>query len=95
VVGEGNHAAVRIVVGKKRLVIRYHAGKHRMGIIDLLQVEKRVKNRMRDIDLDPVILGQYPPHLSGHVVPLRGLEVVEENQAALQQVQAQILRLGI
>ena len=50
---------------------------------------------MRDVDFDPVMLGQDAPHLRRHVVPLRGLEIVEENQPALLEIAAQVQRFGV
>ena len=41
------------------------------------------------------LLGHHAPHLSRHVVPLRCLEVVEQNEAALQEVLPQVLRVSV
>ena len=46
----------------------------------------------RDVDFDPAMLGQHARHLSRHVVPLRlALEIVEDHEAAFEQVRSQVI----
>ena len=58
--------------------------------VDVLDAEERVEDAVRLIEPDEAAVGQHAPHLRLEVAPLlRAVEVLEDREAALQQVGAE------
>src|SRR5690349_12922008 len=64
--------------------------RERERIVDL---EERVEDRMRAIELHPVPVREHAAHLRLQVLPIVPAEVVEDHEAALLEVRAEVLRL--
>ena len=65
---------------------------HRVREVDVLHPEERIEHAVGRVELDPARLGEHAAHLRLEVVPLLVLEVVEDGEAALEQVLAEALR---
>ena len=90
VVGEDHDPLRRIVVLEDGAVVRYHVDE-RMGNLDVVDPEEAPKDGMGIVDVDPAVFGQRPLYLSSHVVPLLTLEVVENEEASLQEKGPEVL----
>ena len=61
-----------------------------MRHVDVLELEERAEDRMVGPDFDELMIGQRTPDLLFHVVPLVRLEVIEDEEAALEEVISQV-----
>ena len=66
-----------------------------MREVNRLQAEERIEDPMGFVELDLARVGEHASHLRLEVVPLLELEVMEDHEAALEQVRAKTLRLAI
>src|SRR5688500_7309135 len=66
-----------------------------MGDIGIRHMKEAVEDRVGAVDLDRLVLGKRATHLRREVVPLLRLEVVDDEEATLEQVLAEPLDLGV
>src|SRR5436190_462843 len=77
------------------VVFVYSAEDRRPGIVEVgylaerVDLEERVKDRMRHVEIDDLRVGQNPMHLRFEVAPMIGAKIVDDHEAALLEIRAE------
>ena len=93
-VGNSHHAAGRPIVIEQSEELRRDSTQHRVRNVERPQAEKGLEDRMAHVEADEIVIRQHDLHLRDEVAPFPvPIEVVEDDESALQQILAQIRRL--